>query len=65
MNLPDPPTPVLTFAVPAGTICRWCRVDDATTIVYGWQTCVACAADPKTRIRRWQASISAEYKEDR
>lgn len=38
---------------PVGTICKWCKTDAATTVVYDWPTCVICAADRSTRVRRY------------
>jgi len=41
-----------------GTICKWCRVDEATTTVYSWPTCITCASGgEKARIRRYLQSM--------
>ena len=42
----------------AAAICKWCNTDAATTVVYGWPTCVVCAADRQTRVRRWLIDLN-------
>ena len=49
---------VTSLVFPAGTVCKWCQTDQATTIVYSWPTCVICAADRSVRVRRWQVACN-------
>lgn len=51
---------------PEGKLCKWCGTDPATTIIYGWDTCLACSAGgPKVRVQRWLANHAPREKRRR
>jgi hypothetical protein len=43
---------------PDGALCKWCKDEPATTIIYGWPTGVLCAVSRRERVARYLADMN-------
>lgn len=48
----------ISLVHPAGTVCKWCKIGNATTVVYDWPTCVTCAVSRRERVRAYLADMN-------
>lgn len=48
----------LSLVHPEGLLCRWCKAEPATTIVYGWPTGLICAVSRQARVSRYLAEMN-------
>lgn len=50
-----------SLVFPEGALCQWCKAGDATTILYGWRTCLTCVSGgPSVRVQRWLRDLGTK-----